>query len=78
MKWKFGNRDWSPLQGVPTPDDCKFDGSPQYDVAGFGMGEQGTTVDGLAVDVPFVFWMGCDGDTFSMSVDQFELVAKTS
>lgn len=78
VKWKFGNRDWSSQQGIPTPDDSQFHDSPQYNVQGFQAGEAGTTQNGLSLDVPFAVYMGCDGQTFGLTIDRFELVPNTS
>lgn len=78
VKWKFGQRDWSPPQGFPTPDDCKDYPTSVYDVKGFNVGDAGTVVDGAdakALDVPFAIWMACDGETFDVEVGGFELVA---
>ncbi|KAF2165673.1 hypothetical protein M409DRAFT_23963 [Zasmidium cellare ATCC 36951] len=78
VKWKFGQRDWSALQGFPTPDDCHDHASPQYEVPGFNVGDAGTTGDGLALDVPFAVYLSCDGETFSVKISGFELVAQGS
>lgn len=73
VQWKFGNRSWSPLQGIPTPDDSRYHRSPTYDVPAFQLGDSGTTLNGLSLDVPFAVQMTCDGVTYSTSIDFFSL-----
>lgn len=76
MKYKFGNKDWSSLQGVPTggPTYERCTGSPNYRISGFQKGESGTTLNDLSLDVPFQAYMTCGGQTFSLAINYFSLV----